>query len=48
MLDLEINETYNVVINRRGVDYSDIIIIDYKYIKNSYKFLKGIDILLDL
>jgi len=34
LLDLEIEETYNAVINYRGVDSFDIIIIDDKYIKN--------------
>jgi len=48
LLDLEIKETYNVVINHRGVDFFDIIIIDDKYIKISYGILKGRDILLDL
>jgi hypothetical protein len=48
LLDLEIEETYIAVINHRGVDSFDIIIIDDKYIKISYEILKGRDILLDL
>jgi hypothetical protein len=48
LLDLEIKETYNVVINHSGLDSFDIIILDDKYIKISYEIPKGRDILLDL
>jgi hypothetical protein len=48
LLDLEIEENYIAVINHRGIDSFDIIIIDYKYINISYEVVKGRDILLDL
>ena len=48
MLDLEIEENYIAVINHRGVDSFDIIIIDYRYIKISYEIMKGRDMLVDL